>query len=100
MTRGTAYVCVGLSGEHNPVINTVLAIGEVTEQIAVEANATLVETRNVGVGNVIETERILDLPLNGRNAVELVVLPGAAVQTGTSTNYSNLRGGASMAAPP
>src|SRR5437867_7080412 len=75
----------------SPVINAVLTVGQVSEQIQVEANAALVETRNIGVGNVIETERILDLPLNGRNAVELVVLSGAAVQTGTSTNYSNLR---------
>jgi len=80
----------------SPVINAVLTVGQVSEQIQVEANAALVETRNIGVGNVIETERILDLPLNGRNAVELVVLSGAAVQTGTSTNYSNLRGGVSI----
>jgi hypothetical protein len=92
------YVQTGivLQVNSNPVINAVLAVGEVTEQIAVEANAALVETRNVGVGNVIETERILELPLNGRNAAELVVLSGAAVQTGTSTNYSNLRGGVSI----
>ena len=80
----------------SPVINAVLTVGQVTEEIQVEANAALVETRSIGVGNVMETQRILDLPLNGRNAVELVTLSGAAVQTGTSTNYSNLRGGVSI----
>lgn len=43
-----------------------MEVGQVTEQIEVQANATLVETRNVGVGQVIENERILELPLNGR----------------------------------
>jgi hypothetical protein len=87
---------VVLQVNSNPSINAVLQIGQVSDQIEVQANAAMVETRNVGVGNVIENERILELPLNGRNAVDLVVLSGAAVQTGTSTNYSNLRGGVSI----
>src|SRR5213593_2396357 len=43
----------------NLVINPVLNIGQVTEQIEVQANAALVETRSTAVGQVIETERIL-----------------------------------------
>src|SRR5262245_30315716 len=65
----------------NPVINATLEVGQVSEQIEVQANATLVETRSVGVGQVIENERILELPLNGRQATDLIVLAGAAVQT-------------------
>ncbi|HYR83835.1 MAG TPA: carboxypeptidase-like regulatory domain-containing protein [Terriglobia bacterium] len=64
----------------NPVINVVLAVGQVAEQVEVQANATLVETRSVGVGAVMETKRIVELPLNGRNAQELILLSGAAVQ--------------------
>jgi len=63
----------------NPVINAVLQVGQVTETVEVAANAALVETRSVGVGNVIENERILELPLNGRNVTDLIVLAGAAV---------------------
>jgi hypothetical protein len=69
----------------SPVINPVLEIGQVTEQVEVEANAALVETRTSSVGQVIETQRILDLPLNGRNVTDLITLAGAAVQTGTIT---------------
>ena len=63
----------------NPVINVVLEVGQVTEQVEVQANASLVETRSVGVGRIMETERIVELPLNGRNAQELLLLAGGAV---------------------
>src|SRR2546427_6810613 len=63
-----------------PAINVVLQVGQVTEQVEVQANAALVDTRNLSVGQVMETERIMELPLNGRNAQELVLLGGGAVQ--------------------
>jgi len=66
----------------NPVINAVLEIGQVSEQVEVQANAALVETRTVGVGQIMEIERVLELPLNGRNAQELVLSVGAAVDVG------------------
>ena len=68
----------------NPVINPVLEIGQITEQVEVQANAALVETRSNAVGQVIENERILELPLNGRQVTDLITLSGAAVQTGVS----------------
>ena len=49
-----------------------------SEQVQVEANANLVETRNAGVGQVIDNQRVLELPLNGRQATELIYLSGIA----------------------
>src|SRR4026207_1024274 len=69
----------------SPVINPVLEVGQVSEQVEVQANAALVETRSQGVGQVIENQRILELPLNGRNVTDLITLSGAAVQTATTT---------------
>src|SRR5437762_6115471 len=43
----------------SPAINVVLEVGQVTEQVEVQANAAMVETRAAGVGQVIENERIL-----------------------------------------
>src|SRR5436190_4556113 len=63
-----------------PVINPVLEVGQVSEQIEVQANAALVETHNVGIGQVMETQRIVELPLNGRNVAELMLLSGGNVQ--------------------
>src|SRR5437867_6218868 len=71
----------------SPVVNPTLEVGQVTEQVEVQANAAQVETRSAGVGQVIETQRILDLPLNGRNVTDLITLSGAAVQTATSRGF-------------
>jgi hypothetical protein len=71
----------------SPVINPVLQVGQVTEQVEVQANATQVETRSVGVGNVFETQRLLELPLNGRNVTDLIPASGAAVQTDSSRGF-------------
>jgi Carboxypeptidase regulatory-like domain len=72
----------------NPAINPVLEVGQVTEQVEVQANAALVETRSTAVGQVIENQRILELPLNGRQVTDLITLSGAAVQTGVSPDTS------------
>ena len=63
----------------SPVINPVLEVGQVTEQVEVQANAVLVETRKYGIGQVIENERILELPLNGRQVTDLITLAGSSV---------------------
>jgi len=63
-----------------PVINPVLEVGQVSEQIEVQANAALVETHSIGIGQVMETQRIVELPLNGRNVAELMLLSGGNVQ--------------------
>src|SRR5688572_25604777 len=72
----------------NPVINPLLEVGQVTESVEVQANAAQVETRSTAVGQVIENERILELPLNGRQVTDLIILAGTAVQTGTSVSAS------------
>src|SRR5437899_5081788 len=72
----------------NPAIRIVLQVGQVAEQVEVQANAGLVETRSLSVGQVMETTRIVELPLNGRNAQELVLLGGAAQQVSPAGGYS------------
>ena len=67
-----------LQVDSNPVINVNLQVGQVAETVEVQANAALVETRSTSVGQVVENTRILELPLNGRQAVELIGLAGAA----------------------
>ena len=64
----------------NPTVDIPLQVGSVNEQVSVEANAALVETQATGVSSVMENQRILDLPLNGRNPADLIQLAGAAIQ--------------------
>src|SRR6266571_1968075 len=84
------YVQTGivLQVNSNPVINVTLQVGQVSETVEVEANAALVETRTTGVGSVIENQRILELPLNGRQATDLITLAGAAVTTAASPAWA------------
>jgi hypothetical protein len=70
----------------NPTINVTLRVGSVSEQVQVEANATLVETQATGVGAVIDNRRILELPLNGRVATDLIQLAGAVIPQGVAGN--------------
>jgi hypothetical protein len=79
-----------LQVDSSATINAVLEVGQVTETVEVEANATQVETRSVGISNVIETQRILELPLDGRQVENLITLSGAAVSSG-ATNSGGAR---------
>jgi hypothetical protein len=83
--RTFAQTGIVLQVNSSPVINPILDVGQVSEQVEVQANAVQVETRSVGIGQVMENERILELPLNGRNAAELILLSGAAVSMGTTS---------------
>lgn len=55
--------------------------GIVTQQIAVTAQAPLINTTNSTVGSVVEHTQVVQLPLNGRQFTQLILLtPGAAPQ--------------------
>ena len=87
--RTFAQTGLVLQVNSSPVINPVLEVGQVTEEVEVQANAALVETRSQGIGQVVENAEILELPLNGRNVTELVALSGAT----TPAPVSNVGGG-------
>ena len=57
----------------NPTVNVVMGLGAVSEQITVQGNAAMVETRTTSVGQVMENQRILELPLNGRQVTDLLL---------------------------
>jgi hypothetical protein len=80
----------------NPVIPVKLALGSLEETVSVEAAAPLVETRNPSVGTTINNEQVEALPLEGRNAVSLITLGGAAADPGaagsTSRSMTSSRG--------
>src|SRR6185436_16377060 len=49
----------------SPTINVVLALGNVAETVTVEGAAPLVDVRSAGISEVVEQERIVELPLQG-----------------------------------
>ncbi len=57
-----------------------LSVGDVSTQVEVTATAPILQTENGSVGQVIETQSINDLPLNGRNYTFLArLVPGATI---------------------
>src|SRR5262252_7196889 len=62
----------------NPEINITLTVGAISEQVTVTAASPLVETHSTGVGQVIDNQHVLEIPLNGRQATELIFLSGLA----------------------
>jgi hypothetical protein len=80
-----------------------LALSDIAEILVVEAEATLVETSNATHGIVIDQEKVVDLPLNGRNFTQLgTLIPGVVAppgglggQTGDATpgGFGNATGG-------
>ncbi|MCX6588826.1 MAG: hypothetical protein NTX13_19855 [Acidobacteria bacterium] len=51
-----------------------LQLGNVTETIEVAASALSLQTENATLGTVIDNKRIVEMPLNGRNYLQLVSL--------------------------
>jgi hypothetical protein len=74
---------IALQVGDNRVVNVVLQIGAVTETVEVQADAAVVETRNTGIGEVLDNTRVLELPLNGRQVTELITLSGAVTTSAT-----------------
>ena len=85
-----SYVQTGvvLTVGATPTINAALEVGSLEESVTVEAAAPLVDVRSAGISAVVENEKILELPLQGRQVTDLLVLSGAAVQTATATSRS------------
>ena len=79
---------IELQVDSDPALTITLRPGGTSETVTVEAVTSQVETSSVGVGSVVETQRILDLPLNGRQPTDLITLSGLAVQTGSSPQYT------------
>lgn len=73
-------------------INMALELGQTTESVEVQAQATEVSATSASVGNVVEGKRLLDLPLDGRSAYSLLLTqPG--VQLGTNYILNGNQGG-------
>ncbi|HTZ57284.1 MAG TPA: TonB-dependent receptor, partial [Acidobacteriaceae bacterium] len=64
------------------LVDTVLEIGQSSTVVTVNALPNLVETANTQLGQVLRTNEILSMPLNGRSYTDLLALqPGVVPQT-------------------
>jgi hypothetical protein len=52
-------------------LSPVLDVGQVNEKVTVEATSDLIQSENAASGGVVEAKTIQELPLNGRDVVEV-----------------------------
>jgi hypothetical protein len=77
---------------NNVQINVPMQVGALSENVQVTASTEMVETKENTIAQVIDQRRIVDLPLNGRQPTQLILLSGAAFTTpagdlASSKNY-------------
>ncbi len=69
------------------VVNFTMEIGGVEQQVVVTAESARVDTTTSSLGHIVDSNQISDLPLNGRNFVDLTLL-----QTGVTQFQGNQPG--------
>jgi Carboxypeptidase regulatory-like domain len=65
-------------------LNATLEVGNISENVTVVAGADIINSTDAQLNNTVSQRQILELPLNGRNPLSLILL-----QPGTSSNGNN-----------
>jgi hypothetical protein len=74
---------IPLSTGLTATIDAVLEVGQVAEAVEVQAAAVQLEAQTSGLGKTVETRRVVELPLIGRNPLQLAALaPGVIPSRG------------------
>jgi hypothetical protein len=73
---------IKLNVQQTARVDVQLELGPVSEQVQVTSAAPLLQTVSSQVGTLVDNQRIVELPLNGRNFTQLTLLvPGAVEST-------------------
>jgi len=84
-------------------IDVKMTIGAALESVEVTADAATVETRETSVSDIIDQRQVVDLPLDGRQLTQLILITGAAANPTlanqdllSTKNYANGTGDSSV----
>ncbi len=73
-------------------VDVQLQVGKISDSVTVESSTSQVETENSTIGATVTGQAIYELPLNGRNSLDLIgTLPGVSAtnpDSGSAGNYS------------
>jgi Carboxypeptidase regulatory-like domain/TonB dependent receptor len=89
MERKNIEVLVGSSNR----IDLHLEIGELTNVVEIAGGAPVLQSENASIGTVIENRSVIELPLNGRNYLQLTSLIPGATTNGPSSSQGKQRMG-------
>lgn len=70
---------ITLRADEAVTVNAALQLGAATDKVTVTADVAQVDTATSTLGQVVDTRKVTDLPLNGRNAAQLTVLVAGVV---------------------
>lgn len=92
--QSTARAGLSLSAGRTLSVDFTLPVGANQEEVVVTADAALVSIAASDWGGLVESEKLADLPLNGRDLFELSVLePGATQPTASRSSLAQGLGG-------
>jgi len=75
---------VKVEPNRNLVLDAKLSVGTATSEVTVTAGQELIDRESPTLGTTVENQRIIGLPLNGRNVLNLALLqPGVFSTSGT-----------------
>ncbi len=75
------------------VTNITLQVGTAAQEVTVTGEAPVVNTTTSSLGALVDERRVADLPLNGRNYLDLTLIqPGILVNTSPTTGGSGSSG--------
>lgn len=78
-----------LQANQSMTVNAKLTIGAATQTVEVTSSIPQVDTTSGTLSQVVDQERVVDLPLNGRNAASLVTLVAGVVDATNEGNGAN-----------
>lgn len=78
-------------------VDIVLQLGQLSEQVTVSGESSTVDGGSTAVIGVVTTKQIAELPLNGRNFIQLATLqPGVAISRATGKSFHAGYGGTNI----
>ena len=95
--RAVSKTGIELQVQQTARVDFSLEVGAVTELVEVSASGAILTTENATVGTVIENKRIVELPLNGRNFLQLVSLSPNVSFGFANSGQANARQGGTRA---